>query len=141
LKIELHITRKVLFEKYSIQNEIEYFFLSILDGCDIKILDSYPGSIFYLKNDKILFTYECVPNIFRVRYNLVWLMFKEKYLISNMQIQTFIKNLINKNFKVENVCLLFGIYLDELEVGLISDYTSCIVQKSFGKVAKKIYFK
>ena len=72
MKVELIITRKVLFEKISIIRDMEVFFLSFLEGCEIKLSDVYPNYIFYVKDDEILFQHANQKHIqyeSRINYN------------------------------------------------------------------------
>jgi len=64
MKVKLSITRKVLTEKFSLKNDMEVFFLSFLEGCEINTCEEYPNFYFYVKAGKILFQYEIrEPNL------------------------------------------------------------------------------
>ena len=101
MKVELIITRKVLFEKFSIIRDMEGFFLSFLEGCEIKISDKYPGSIFYIKNDKILFQQEMKNKYFWVEYDFIWSIFESKYGLNYTETQAFIKDVLETHIKLE----------------------------------------
>ena len=38
MKVELFITRKVLFEKHSIKNDVEGFIISYLEDCEVEFI-------------------------------------------------------------------------------------------------------
>ena len=101
MKVELIITRKVLFEKISIIRDMEVFFLSFLEGCEIKISDKYPDSIFYIKNDKILFQQKMKNKYFWVEYDFIWSIFERKYGLNYTETQAFIKDLLETHIKLE----------------------------------------
>ena len=53
--LTVNITRKVLFEKFDVNHKIEDILLNNLEGCILKTHHDWPGSIFFIKNDEILF--------------------------------------------------------------------------------------
>ena len=101
MKINLIITRKVLTEKLSIKNKQEALFLSFLDGCEIKLSERYTNSIFYVKNDKVLFEQKLKSKYFYVTHDLIWSIFKYKYQMEYKQIQSFIKGMLETHLKLE----------------------------------------
>ena len=101
MKVELIITRKVLFEKISIIRDMEVFFLSFLEGCEIKVSDKYPDYIFFVKGDEILFQQDVKNKYFYVRYNLIWSIFESKYGLNYAETQAFIKDRLETHIKLE----------------------------------------
>ena len=78
MKIDFHIKRKVLVEKYSIEIEKRNLFLSFLDGCKIQVDKRYPDYLFYSKEAKILFQQDFKNKYFNIRYDLIWSIFESK---------------------------------------------------------------
>lgn len=99
MKVELIITRKVLFEKFDIKHEMEIFFLSFLDGCEIKLSEKYPGSIFFIKNDVVLFEQETKNKYFYIRYDSIWWVFGSKYGLDYFEIRSFTKEMLGTHIK------------------------------------------
>ena len=128
MTIKLQITRKVLFEKFSIQHEKEDFFLSFLNGCDIKITKDYPDSIFYLKNDKVLFEQDFRSKHFKVRYSLVWSVLRNKYFMEIQEIQSFIKKILINYLKLEDFTPTLLFQLDK--VFSLDDFTPHTAEKT-----------
>ncbi len=102
MKVELIITRKVIFEKFNIKHEMEDFFLSFVDECEIKLSKKYIYSIFYVKNDLILFEQQIKNRHFYVRYDLIWSVFEMKYKFNHNDIQSFIKDRLETHVKLED---------------------------------------
>ena len=126
--IKLDITRQVLTEKFSIKNEMEVFFLSFLEGCELKSNKKYSDSLFYIKNDKIMFEYQFKSKYFWVRYDIIWSVFEQKYLMEYDQIQKFLKNLLEKHLKqtirfipcfTQNVIKFMEMELEEIKSNFI----------------------
>ena len=127
MEIDLHIKRKVLIEKHSIEIEKEIFFLSFLDGCKILTDRHYPNYIFYHKDGKILFQQEFKNKYFYVRHDLIWLVFEQKYNLKYTQIQALIKNILETHLKLESYSLVANnnVLGKELETHLkMENYTS-----------------
>ncbi len=62
--------------------------------------ETYPDSIFYMnsKGDWI-FEQDNKYDMFRVRYNLVWKVLSDNYLMKDIDIQEFIKYMVEEAFK------------------------------------------
>ena len=101
MNIELIQTRKVIFEKFNIEHEMEDFFLSFIDGCEIRLSKKYPNFIFYVKNDLILFEQETKIKYFYMRFDLIWSVFENKYKLNYSDIQSFIKDRLETHVKLE----------------------------------------
>src|SRR3989304_3626022 len=97
----LSITRKVLFEKFHIKHEMEDFFLSFIEGCELKISDKHPHYIFYVKNDLLLFQQETENRYFYVRFDLIWSVFEDKYKFSYSKTQSFIKDVLETHIRLD----------------------------------------
>ena len=101
MKVHIPIKREVLFEKHSFEIGKKYLLLSMLDGCEVKLVDRHYGdSIFYVKNDKILFQQDTKNKYFYVRYEDVWSIFESKYNMKFEQIQTFIIDTLDEVVKL-----------------------------------------
>jgi len=102
MKVELIITRKVLTEKFSIKSDMGGFFLSFLDGCELKVSDMYPGNIFYIKDGFIFFQQGTATKNFYVRYKMIWFVFEKEYQMAHKEIQEFIKSIIYNYINLNN---------------------------------------
>src|SRR3972149_3806261 len=100
MKIELVITRKVLTEKYSSTEGAKEFFLSFIEGCEIKTSKEYPELYFYVKEDMILFHQQIKYKFFYVRYDIIWSVFKMKFGFSYAKTQILIKGLLKNSIKL-----------------------------------------
>src|SRR3972149_10736335 len=108
MKVELIITRKVLTEKFSIKSDMEGFFLSFLDGCELKVSDMYPGNIFYIKDGFIFFQQGTATKSFYVRYKMIWFVFEKEYQMAHKEIQEFIKSIIYNYINLNNYMPYIG---------------------------------
>lgn len=116
-KVNLHITRKVLFEKFSIKNDMEGLFLSFLDGCEMNVDEQYPNSIFYVKNGKVLFRQELKNKYFSISNNSIWSVFYSKYCMDNQQIQVFMKGMLEEHLKLVGYTLTQSFTIPSNAVG------------------------
>ena len=101
MNVELIITRKVLFEKFSIKQDMEVFLLSSLEGCEINLSDAYPNYIFFVKDDEILFQQDVKNKYFHVKHSLIWSVFENKYGLNYSETQAFIKDRLETHLKLE----------------------------------------
>jgi hypothetical protein len=102
IKIDLGncLSRKVLFEKFDPEKskiiEMTDFFLEKMNGCELFKHKNYPDFIFYIKNDggknEILFEDDEKNKILQVSYPSVWKVFKNRFGIGYVDIQTFVKD-------------------------------------------------
>ena len=121
MKVELQITRKVLFEKYSLQQDMEGFFTFMLEGCEIKKLEKEKYSIFYVKNDLILFEIVIDENdetnyhSFVVRNDLIWSVFIEKYKLSFEHTYDYISIFLKMYLRIEVCSILCNMHHFSLE--------------------------
>ena len=101
MKLNLHIGRKrtVLFEKYSIEHEKKLFLLNMLDGCELKLHEDFPNSVFYVKDNIVLFEKDKTNKYLWVDYYKILLIFKSKYSMNYEQIQMFIKHTLENPLK------------------------------------------
>ena len=85
----------------------ELWFKSILDGLTVYLNDRYPDSVFYKKENEILFELCKSKNddkiYFFVNYEKVWSVFYAKYKMKYDDIQLFIKEQVEKHLKLEGV--------------------------------------
>nr|QBM02804.1 hypothetical protein [uncultured archaeon] len=71
MKVELFITRKVLFEKHSIKNDVEGFIISYLEDCEVEFI-KLKKIILYKRNSLILFRHDIEIGYFYINYYLIW---------------------------------------------------------------------
>lgn len=102
MKIDLGIRRKVLIEKHSKDIEKELFFLSFLDGCELKLSKAYPYSVFYIKNGEPIFQQDFKYKNFWITYHKIWSVFEFKYLMNYYQVQSLTKDILEKHLKVDD---------------------------------------
>ena len=108
MKVELIITRKVLIEKYSIKQDSEWFFLSFLDGCEIKLNEKFPDSLFYVKDGLCLFAQILTSKFFFVSYDVIWSIFYEKYGFSYAETNLLINGLLKEHLKLYDYIPVFN---------------------------------
>ena len=90
-KIRLPEPREVLFEKYNSEIAMENFFISKLNGCQIKINIKYTTrSVFYLKNDYLRFQIVDDKSLY-VAEDIYWQFRKEFDLEYSQAFYAFIK--------------------------------------------------
>ena len=95
----------IIFVKEDKEKEMKNFLRENLNGTTIKLNDKYPQSVFYLKNDKVLFElYQDGKNReFYVRYDDIWSVFETKYSMEYADIQAFIKNAVETDLKLGSI--------------------------------------
>ena len=84
----------------NINNEKELFLLNQLNNCEIKVSNEYPNLIIYSKNDENLFYQDLKNEYFWVYYDKIWSIFIDKYKMKHEEIQGFIRNVMEKHFKL-----------------------------------------
>ena len=79
----------------------EQIFLDLWNGCTIKFdFEKYPEKIFLMKNDKVIFEQDHKNGRLWCNYNRVWLIFEKEFGMKYDDIQSFIKNMVEKHFKL-----------------------------------------
>jgi hypothetical protein len=106
----------IIFVKEDKEKEMEEFLREKLNALTIKLSDKYPNSVFYMKNDKVLF--ELYQNddgnrYFYVRYNDIWSDFDTKYGMSYDDIKTFIKNVVETDLKLESITPKYSVWAQQ----------------------------
>src|SRR3972149_4743796 len=105
---------------------MEDFFLSFIEGCELKISDKHPHYIFYVKNDLLLFQQETENRYFYVRFDLIWSVFEDKYKFSYSKTQSFIKDVLETHIRLNgytpNTSSGNGVNISETNIKL-KDYT------------------
>jgi len=85
----------------------ERWFIDILYDLKGYISDKYPDSIFYKKNNEILFKYDSKTGYFYCDYDDIWLIFQSKYHINYKQISELIKDKVEEHLKLKNVTPMY----------------------------------
>ena len=92
--------RKLLIEKYPIKKEDR--FLELIDDLEIRIdEEKYPESIFFFKDEKFYFEQDSKNDKFWCDYNKIWSVFQIEYNMTYYKIQSFIKDMVEKHFKMK----------------------------------------
>ena|SRR3970040_1586539 len=92
--------RKLLTEKYPIKKEDR--FLELIDDLEIKIDKKiYPKSTFFFKGDVLLFEQDSKNDTFWCNYYEIWSVFGKEYHMKYEEIQSFIKNMMERHFKMK----------------------------------------
>lgn len=87
-------------KKKNNQISAENFFLSMWNGCTIKFDFSKTDSIFMLKNNQVLFEQNFKFEKLWCNYYDVWSVLESKYSMNYEQIQAFIKDILERCFKL-----------------------------------------
>lgn len=79
----------------------ENMFYHLVSDAEIKIDKfNYPDSVFFFKNNKVLFKQNSKSNKFWYRYHSYWLVFINEFGMGYNEIQSFTKNMVKKHFKM-----------------------------------------
>jgi len=90
------------------RKEIENFFKSFLTDLMIFTTPDYPNSVFYIKDDEIIFELQQNPNNkgisrFLVDYCRIWGVFNSKFNLNDDEIRSFIKGEVEETLKLGTV--------------------------------------
>ena len=90
------------------RKEIENFFKSFLTDLMIFTTPDYPNSVFYIKDDEIIFELQQNPNnkgnrYFYVDYYKFWAVFNSKFGLSYDDTQSFIKGMVEDTLKLGSI--------------------------------------
>jgi hypothetical protein len=72
MEIELYRTRTVLLEKSTLHSRRNSYIISLLDGCVLRSSYRYTNSVFFLKNDNILFELDSLNQRFIISCDHVY---------------------------------------------------------------------
>ena len=94
--------RRLLVEtKFSKEQEMENLFLEFAVDLKIKIDEKeYPNYVFLFKNYECYFHFNLKNRIFYVNYDKIWSIFKSKFELNYNDIQSFMKYMLEKHFKL-----------------------------------------
>lgn len=93
----MEIKDKIKQIKYLRLKPEERFLLDMMNGIKPFISKNYPKSIFWKKDDDILFEQDYKNGWLRCNYNKIWSVFSKKYEYSYPEIQSFIKSVVDKD--------------------------------------------
>ena len=83
--------------------EMREFIVNMINGCSIQISEKYPDSVFYKKNDQVIFELYKPKNdgksYFWCNYKVVWSVFYNKFGLNYNETQAFIKNVVEDTLK------------------------------------------
>ena len=91
---------KAELEQNQKQQSAEDFFLEMYNNCQIKFDFSKSKSIFFVKNDNVLFEQDNKNSLLWCDYNEIWSVFKTRYGMNSQQIQAFIQDMLERHFKL-----------------------------------------
>jgi hypothetical protein len=94
-----------IFVKEDKEKEMREFLKEKMNGLTIKLNDGFPNSVFYVKNDRVLFELcqDGKNRYFYVRYDEIWSVFETKYSMEYADIQAFIKNVVETDLKLGSI--------------------------------------
>ena len=75
----------------------ERFLLEMMNGIKPFTSKNYPESVFWKKDDDILFEQDYKNGWLRCNYNRIWLVLSKKYEYSYSEIQSFVKRIADKD--------------------------------------------
>ena len=94
------IIRKI---KYSRLKPEESWFIDILWNLKEYTSDKYPDSIFYKKDDILLFEYNLKFGYFCYDFSKIWLVFYKKFGLNSQEMNTLIKGLVEEHLNLKGV--------------------------------------
>jgi hypothetical protein len=77
----------------------EKAFIEMLNGCVIKIDERYPNSIFFMKDDEMMF--ELKESTFWCRYSKCWGVLQNKFDLQHYEIQNVIQGVLEQQLKMK----------------------------------------
>ena len=77
----------------------EEYFIELLKCLTIKTSDKYPGSVFYLYNDKVYMEHIEKNGYLFVNYDKIWSVFESKYSLNYKEIRELIKIQVEEHLK------------------------------------------
>ena len=79
--------------------------MELIDDLEIKVdEEKYPYSIFFFKEDKLLFEQDSRSDVFWCNYDKIWSVFEKEYHMKYEEIQSFIKDMMEKHLKMSDSC-------------------------------------
>jgi hypothetical protein len=76
-------------------------FLDLWNGCAIKFdFEKYPERIFLMKDNMVMFEQDFKNGYLWCDYKLVWSVFENEYGFTYTDIQSFIKDVVERHFKM-----------------------------------------
>ena len=92
------------------EQDMEEFFLSCLTGCDQIKDEGYPDDIFFKKDGIVYFEQDSEYEVFWCSYDKVWSVFEKRFGLSYVEIQSFVKGMVEKHLKLEGLTPISGGY-------------------------------
>ena len=101
------ITIEFVKENKEKEVKMREFLLSWLNGCTIQLSEKYPDSVFYKKDDEVVFELYKEKNeeetYFWVHYDKIWSVFYNKFGLNYDETQSFIKNVVEDTLKLGDI--------------------------------------
>lgn len=86
----------------TLEQRKEAKFLELFQGLEMKSdIKKYPNSVFFFRGDKCMLERE--NNILWVNYKQIWSIFQDEFGVGYSEIQTFIKSMVEKHFKMRGL--------------------------------------
>lgn len=102
----IKLTNAVIGEPACVKTKEERF-KELIEGIDINrpVVDfeKYPTSLFWFKGDKCYFEYDWKTQVFKVNWSLIWSIFEKEYGMKYIDIQAFIKVIVEEHFKLNGI--------------------------------------
>ena len=97
-------------------NDPKVWFKSLLNSLDQKVYDRYPNSIFYVKDNEVYMEYDKENGYLWISYDKIWSVFQLKYHMEDLQIQRFIKDMMEEHYKLRGLTPYTGFTVYDVEV-------------------------
>ena len=94
----------------------EKFLYSIFWNLKEYYSNKHPDSVFYKKDDEILFEYEKKNGIFLCHYYKIWLVLESDYGLKNQEIRELIKNKVWETLNLKEATPLYVEAVDSVQV-------------------------
>ncbi len=78
-------------------------FLGIIKDLVVKKSDDYPDSLFFCKNDTIYVELSTKNGNLYCNYPLMWRVFQREYLMQFIDIQSFIKTMVEQHMELKDI--------------------------------------
>lgn len=97
-----HIKMEILDELWKTRHPDDAFFLNIIEGYVIKILNEFPNNIFYTKNDRLLFNYNTKTKFCFINDELIWQVYYKHYQLDIADIRILLKKMFDLHLNLRN---------------------------------------
>lgn len=92
------------------EQQMEEFFLSILEGCTKHTLEKYPEAIFFKKDGEVIMEQDNKNKIFWLDYKKIWKVFSGKFSLNYTETQLFLNDMLDKHLNLKGYTPKFFLF-------------------------------